>query len=215
MATSKDSPDQNRAESNSAAATETETLFGSEPAREEELPELGHPETPMYAVWLVLGVMVASGLIGIGVGMRGPRVEEKLSVPVPASLPTTAPSPSASAATPPPEGPIVLKTIMGKQILVSYRGAEKAPSTVTRSKAEARTRAEELLGRVKKGEALDKLAAEFSDEPGAAEKRGDTGWFHERDVVPDLWNGVKDIEIGETSKVIDTIYGYYIVQRTK
>jgi hypothetical protein len=184
----------------------------SAPAEASELPELGHPPTPMWTVWGTLVVLVASGVIGLASGLRGPAPVETLSVAPAAPTATTAPTASSSAR---PNGPTVLRTIQARQLVVKYAGAQGAGETITRGREEARKRAEELLARVKKGEEIAALAAEFSDDPATSQKNGDLGWIQERKAGPELWKGLNPLEDGEISGIIETPQGFHIAQRTK
>ena len=69
------------------------------------------------------------------------------------------------------------EAIEASHLLVSYQGAMRASPTVTRTKDEAKARAAEAAAKAKKGEAFDKLVAEYSDEPNAAARKGSLGAF--------------------------------------
>ena len=79
-----------------------------------------------------------------------------------------APVPSATAAP---------TQIAAQHILVAFRGAERAPSGVTRSKAQARVRAAEVDAKAKAGADFTGLVAEYSDDPAAKERMGSLGKF--------------------------------------
>jgi hypothetical protein len=174
-------------------------------ASAEELPELGHPPTPMWAVWGTLIVLVAAGVVGLADGLRGPRTSETLSIAPVAT--------AASSALPPP--PTVLRTIQARHLVVKYAGAEGAGDKITRSREEARQLANQYLARVKKGEDLGALAAQFSDDAPTAQNRGDLGWIHERKVSSEFWKAVDPLEDGAISGVVETPMGFHIIQRTK
>lgn len=188
----------------------TDSVEPSTPAQASELPDLGHPPTPMWAVWGTLVVLIASGVIGLASGLRSPAPVEALAVPAPAATPE--PKPSAAAR---PAGPTVLRTIQARQLVVKFAGAQGADEKITRGREEARKRAEELLARVKKGEQIAALAAEFSDDAATSQKSGDLGWIHERKAGPELWKGLDPLEDGQISGIIETPQGFHIVQRTK
>jgi hypothetical protein len=83
--------------------------------------------------------------------------------PAPAPLPPPPPPPPPAPPAPPEPEP---SRITVQHILIAFVGAASAPETVTRTKEEARTFAQELLERVRKGEDVAKLAQQFSTDPG-------------------------------------------------
>lgn len=107
------------------------------------------------------------------------------------------------------------KSLMVSHILVAYKGSERAADTVTRSKDEAKTRAEEVLARLQKGEAFGEVAKTTSDEPGAAESQGKLS-------EPVTKNGGYDAtftaaalklgKIGELSPITETAFGFHIIK---
>src|SRR5215207_1979292 len=70
----------------------------------------------------------------------------------------------------------------------------------------SRQKADDLLKRARAGEDFDKLAKENSDEPGAKESGGDLGWFGRGRMV-------KALEDNEISDVVESSFGFHIIQR--
>lgn len=134
----------------------------------------------------------------------------------PGDPPRIAPPPGKSsrteAETQAPIGPL---TIRARHLLVSYRGAERANPRVTRSKDEARARAEEALARARAGDAFETLVAEYSDEPGAAERGGDLGTFKRTMMVKPFADAAFALSPGELSDVVETAFGFHVIQRTE
>lgn len=62
------------------------------------------------------------------------------------------------------------------------------------------------------GEDFDAVAAEASIDPSAATNGGDLGWFTEEMMVEPFGATAAALEIGEISKVIETNFGFHVIQ---
>jgi peptidyl-prolyl cis-trans isomerase D len=95
-------------------------------------------------------------------------------------------------------------SVKARHILISPK--EKTQEAVNKAKATA----DSLLAILKRGGSFEKLAKEFSSDPGSKDKGGDLGWFREGMMVKPFndacFNNKKgDIVIAETQ------YGYHII----
>ena len=110
----------------------------------------------------------------------------------------------------PPTGPT---EIAARHILVSFQGARHADASITRTRDEARARAEEALGRARASIAdWNDLVAEYSDEPnGPAD--GDLGTFGRGRMVPSFERAAFALEVGELAGPVESPFGFHVIYR--
>ena len=101
--------------------------------------------------------------------------------------------------------------IQASHILVSYVDAQNSSSLLTKS--EALDRIEEIKSKVLSGIEFSELATEFSDCP-SGEKGGDLGTFGRGAMVKAFDIAAFELEVGETSEVVETEFGYHLIHRT-
>jgi len=147
------------------------------------------------------------------------------ATPTPTTLPPGgvavggAPPPKPSAATDPLEKPKAKgpppARIGARHVLVQWMGSERAGSGVLRSREQARAIAEEVLKKAKGGADLGRLAVEYSDEPNAGPRGGSLGRFGKGQMVPAFEEAAFKLEVGEVSDIIETPFGFHVIQRTE
>jgi len=111
--------------------------------------------------------------------------------------------------------PLEEKSLMASHILISYRGAEKAAETVTRSRVEGQKLAEDLLVKLKAGAKFETLAKENSDEPNAKNSAGKLSAPIKLngDYVPAFTGGALALsKKGEYSNVVETPFGFHVIR---
>ena len=101
--------------------------------------------------------------------------------------------------------------VRASHILLMYAGS--ARSTATRSKEEALSGIQELKAAVDGGGDFCELARENSDCPSSREG-GDLGWFSPGMMVPDFDDAAFALGVGDSSDMVETAFGYHLIQRT-
>jgi len=145
--------------------------------------------------------------------------EQKKEAPVAAATP---PQPSAAAPEPAPtveeqadEPEGEPEEIAAQHILVAYRGAERAPKGVTRTKAEAKARAEEVLKKARaKEKPFEELAMEYSDDDSKY-NRASLGKFKKDKMVPEFSEPAFKLKVDEISDVVETKFGFHVIKRNQ
>jgi hypothetical protein len=135
----------------------------------------------------------------------------------PASTP--APTPPAPTPTPPPASPsqdvAPPDAMIAQHILVAYKSAKRAPKGVTRTKAEAKGRAQEARSKSTTGTAFEDLVKEYSDDSGSAARLGSLGKFRKTDMDPAFGAAAFALKVGEVSDVVETPFGFHVIKRTQ
>lgn len=107
------------------------------------------------------------------------------------------------------------RKIGARHILVMYHGAAHAAATIGRSREEAFRLAQEALTRARSGEDFEGLVSEYSDEPGGAARGGDLGVFDRQRMVKAFSEVAFKLQPGEISDVVETQFGFHVIQRTE
>jgi NIMA-interacting peptidyl-prolyl cis-trans isomerase 1 len=102
-----------------------------------------------------------------------------------------------------------------RHILVMHSGSRSKPDDLTRTRQQALERAQECLRKLRAGGDFAELVGKYSDEPGAAERAGDLGSFKREQMVRAFSDAAFALKVGEISEVIETPYGFHVIQRTQ
>lgn len=106
--------------------------------------------------------------------------------------------------------------ITAQHILIAYKGASKAPRDVTRTKDEARKRADEVHAKAVEGKIdFSDLAAMYSDDPNGKERQGSLGKIHRDNVVKAFADAAWALHVDEISPVIETQFGFHVIKRNQ
>lgn len=147
--------------------------------------------------------------------------------------PAASPPPSAAASTavaaPPPvassvavassgsvAAPASPDQIAAQHILVAWKGAKNAPSSITRSKADAKKRADEVATKAKaKGADFSLLVAEYTDDEGTKGRQGNLGKFAKSKMTPAFADAAFALAVDQVSDPVETPFGYHVIKRNQ
>lgn len=142
-----------------------------------------------------------------------------------ASASASAPAVTASASAAPtaPSAAVEAKkvettpptSITAQHVLVAWKGAERAPKGVTRSKADAKKRAEEVYGKAKAGGDFTALVSEYSDDPAAKERMGSLGKFTREKMAKPFSDAAFALAVDEVSAPVETPFGFHVIKRNQ
>lgn len=107
------------------------------------------------------------------------------------------------------------KEVSAKHILVMHAKSKEKPEHISRSREEALKRAQECLVKLRGGSDWNALVKEYSDEPGSDDRHGDLGLFARGQMVKPFSDAAFELRIGQVSEVVETPYGFHIIQRTE
>ena len=222
--------DEHAAETTTETAAEEEESEGEgegettdESASEDEVdPYWWTPHATLFALVLlgILGFFGAfrgkGGEQATAEGTTTPTAATTQAMPQPVN-PRPLQQPPQPGAQPgqPPQAPG--EQIEAQHLLVMHKESMRVPAGITRTKEEAKKRAEEALAKLKKGTAFDALVKEYSDEGGAKDRNppGTLGTFGKGRMVAPFEQAAFALKPGQTSDLVETPFGYHIIKRIK
>jgi parvulin-like peptidyl-prolyl isomerase len=104
--------------------------------------------------------------------------------------------------------------VRASHLIVQWKGSMRASMGVTRTKEQAKARAQEALAKVKADpSSWGKVVAEYSEEPGAAQRAGYLGIGEPGSWVPAFERAVLALPPGGLSDVVETEFGWHVLLR--
>jgi len=234
--------EENVAASRSVIAHSTRTVAGRVPQAPVVAPhEAPKEDSTWWAPHAVLGALIFVGILGFfGVFTKGlgpvffpkkadsSQPAESASAPKPAAPPASTPQqqpaqqpkpiqpvPTARPTAPIMQQPPPVETFSAKHIVVQYKGAVSANPKITRSKDDAKKRANDCLAKLKKGAKWEDMVKEYSDEEGAEKRGGNLGRFAATAFDKTFIEAVKKLKPNEMSDVVESPLGFHIIVRTE
>ncbi len=105
--------------------------------------------------------------------------------------------------------------IASSHILIQYKGAQNADTSVTRTKEQAKTKIAEIKARLAKGEKFEDIARKESDGPSKA-SGGSLGTFGRGEMVPAFEQAAFKLQKeGDVSDIVETQFGFHIIRLDK
>jgi parvulin-like peptidyl-prolyl isomerase len=168
-----------------------------------------------WSVWAI-GLVLACGCDKssgeAGVATPAPSASAAAGPPPSAS---SAPSGAPGVAAVPSAAAVAPDTIIAQHVLVIYKGAKRAPKTITRSKADAKARAADALAKIRAGSPFEDVVKEYSDDAGSVDRMGSLGKFHCDDMDPAFSAAAFALQPGQVSEVVESPFGFHVIKRTQ
>lgn len=101
--------------------------------------------------------------------------------------------------------------VHASHILLMYQGSMR--SSASRSQAEAKQQIAQIKSALDSGADFAEQARQHSDCPSSAQG-GDLGPFGRGQMVGPFEDAAFDLQVGETSDVVETPFGYHLIRRT-
>ena len=105
--------------------------------------------------------------------------------------------------------------ISARHVLIQWMGCQTASSSVVRTQEQALKVAQDVLRQAKGGADFARLAVEYSDEPNAGHRGGSVGNFGHGQMVKQFEDAAFALAPGEISGIVESPFGYHIIQRTE
>ncbi|MCP4573717.1 MAG: hypothetical protein GY838_15265 [bacterium] len=105
-----------------------------------------------------------------------------------------------------------VEKVSARHILVMHDESMRKPPEIARTKEEALARIDEIVQKLDAGQDFENLARDYSDGPSGP-KGGDLGSFGRGKMHPDFEAAAFGLEVGGVSDVVETPFGYHLIQR--
>jgi peptidyl-prolyl cis-trans isomerase SurA len=153
------------------------------------------------------------GVMGTFTRAEWPELHAALKQPIfKLSESQIAPAPIAA-----PYGYVILRRCKvekahGRHLLIRYAGAKNAKPEITRTREQARELAQKLAAEIHSGQDFEKAIAK-SSEDSSRDRGGDIGTVGRGRLALAFENTLFGLKIGERSGVIETEFGFHIIER--
>ena len=106
-----------------------------------------------------------------------------------------------------------VEEVHARHILVMHEESKRKPSSIKRSEKEARALIEQIAEKLEGGADFAELAKKHSDCPSGKRGGGDLGTFGRGRMAPAFEETAFALEENEVSDIVETEFGFHIIQR--
>jgi len=100
----------------------------------------------------------------------------------------------------------------GERVRARHILVRVAPDASKADRDAAMAKIKEAQAALKKGDDFGAIAKKYSDDPGSKDRGGDLGYFGRGDMVPEFDKAAAALNVGQTSNVVSTDFGYHLIQ---
>jgi peptidyl-prolyl cis-trans isomerase NIMA-interacting 1 len=163
----------------------------------------------------MMRLFVAPAVVAASLVASCDKQADRPAPPAPPASAAPAPAPAAPPAAVSAVESLPPAFVTAQHLLVAYKGASRVDPKVTRTKEQARKRAQEACDKAKSGSDFSQLVADYSDEPGAAAGRGNLGKFTRDQMVKPFSDAAFALPVSGTSDVVETKFGFHVIKRNQ
>ena len=96
--------------------------------------------------------------------------------------------------------------------VVQNTSPEEMKEKADEYRAASKKKIDEVYGKVKAGGNFEELAKQYSDDQGSSGKGGNLDFMYKGVFDPMFDKAVAELKVGETSGIVETEFGYHIIQ---
>lgn len=100
----------------------------------------------------------------------------------------------------------------GERVRARHILIRVAPDASKADKDAALAKIKQAQAELKKGVSFSDVAKKYSEDPGSKDRGGDLGYFGRGDMVPAFDKAIASLDVGQTSDIVTTEFGYHIIQ---
>jgi len=107
---------------------------------------------------------------------------------------------------------LVPAQVKASHILALFPWVEDGSEETKEGRDEALDKIKMIEAKLENGEDFEELARQYSDDQSTAENGGDLGYVSEGQMVEEFDKALFLLDEGETSKIVETVYGFHIIK---
>jgi parvulin-like peptidyl-prolyl isomerase len=107
---------------------------------------------------------------------------------------------------------LVPAQVKASHILALFPWVEDGSEETEEGRDEALDKIKMIEAKLENGEDFEELARQYSDDQSTAENGGDLGYVSEGQMVEEFDKALFSLDEGETSKIVETVYGFHIIK---